>query len=56
MHLVDATPDDRVRYSFTAPGLTLRWEKLPPILDRLAVSGITQLTVDQLRFCVDSSR
>jgi hypothetical protein len=36
------------------PGLTLRWEKLPAILDRLAEHDIRRLTVAQLRACVDS--
>jgi len=38
------------------PGLTLRWEKLPPILDRLAEHNIRRLTVTQLRDSVDLSR
>lgn len=40
------------RHSFTAPGLTLRWEKLAPILDRLAAHDIRRLTVAQLRSCI----
>jgi len=34
------------------PGLTLRWEKVPPILDRLTDHAITRITVPQLRDCV----
>jgi hypothetical protein len=35
------------------PGLTRRWETLPPVLDRLAANDIRRLTVDQLRACFD---
>lgn len=34
------------------PGLTLRGERLIPILNRLAENGITRLTIDQLRECI----
>lgn len=31
------------------PGLTLRWEKVTAILDRLSANGINQITLNQLR-------
>jgi hypothetical protein len=34
------------------PGLTLRWEKVTPVLDKLAEHDVLTLTVDQLRACV----
>jgi hypothetical protein len=33
-------------------GLTLRWEKVTPVLDKLAEHNVPTLTVDQLRDCV----
>jgi hypothetical protein len=33
-------------------GLTLRWEKVTPILDRLAENDIRAITIDQLRACL----
>ena len=48
-------PDGRSRLD--VPGPLLPWDDtIRAVLDRLAVSGITQLTVDELRFCVDSNR
>jgi len=48
-------PDGRCRLD--VPGPLLPWDDATrAVLDRLAVSGITQLTVDELRFCVDSNR
>jgi hypothetical protein len=43
-------PDGRL--VLEVPGLTLRWENVTPILDRLAENDIPTLTVDQLRACV----
>jgi hypothetical protein len=40
------------RRVFEIPGLWLRWEKVAPVLDRLAESGIQQLTVAQFRECI----
>ena len=34
------------------PGLTLRWERVILVLDKLAEAGIPTLTVDGLRECI----
>jgi hypothetical protein len=34
------------------PGLTLRWEKVTPVLDKLAEHGVATITIDQLRDCI----
>jgi hypothetical protein len=41
------------RLILQAPGLTLHWEKVTPVLDRLAETSRTRLTVRELR---DSAR
>ena len=50
------TPDDYLkylpdegRYVLTLPGLTLRWERVTPVLDKLIEHGVPTLTIDQLR-------
>ncbi|ULN47970.1 hypothetical protein MI170_00835 [Mycolicibacterium goodii] len=45
-------PDGRERLD--VPGPPVPWEKLPPVLDRLAEHGLTRLTADELRACVRS--
>jgi hypothetical protein len=47
LHTVDGH-----RQVLELPGLTMRWEKVTPILDRLWEHGITRLTIDQLRYCI----
>jgi hypothetical protein len=34
------------------PGLTLRWERVTPVLDKLIEHGVPTLTIDGLRDCV----
>jgi hypothetical protein len=53
------TPDRYLRYlpnddrqALTLPGLTLRWEKVTPALDKLAEHGVPTITIDQLRDCI----
>lgn len=36
-------------FDLLLPGLTLRWEKVGPVLDRLAEHNIERLTIAQLR-------
>lgn len=43
-------PDGRQRLD--VPGPPVAWEKLPPILDRLAEHGFTRISVDELRTCI----
>jgi hypothetical protein len=44
-------PDGRLELEL--PGLTLRWEKVTPVLDKLVEHGVTTpLTIDQLRDCI----
>jgi hypothetical protein len=43
---------DEDRYVLKLPGLTLRWEKVTPVLDELAEHNVTTVTVEQLRQCV----
>jgi hypothetical protein len=40
------------RHVLELPGLTLRWEKVTPVLDKLADHNVTTLTVDELRGCI----
>lgn len=40
------------RQRLDVPGPPIPWEKLPPVLDRLAELGFTVLTGDELRACV----
>jgi hypothetical protein len=43
------------RRELQLPGLTLRWEKVTPILDKLAEHDVTTpLTIDQLRGIIGS--
>ncbi|OBA81239.1 hypothetical protein A9W99_14480 [Mycobacterium sp. 1164966.3] len=44
---MQSSPDGR--YYLVLPGLTLRWEKVGPILDRLAERNEKRLTIAQLR-------
>lgn len=41
------------RYVLQLPGLALRWEKVTPVLDKLAQHGIATRTVEQLRACIN---
>jgi hypothetical protein len=43
---------DEDRYVLTLPGLTIRWDKVTPALDKLAEHGVPKLTIDQLRDCI----
>lgn len=43
---------DGHRQVLELPGLTMRWERVTPILDRLWENGIAKLTVDQFRDCI----
>lgn len=45
-------PDGRERLD--VPGPPVPWQKLPPVLDRLAEHGLTRLTADELRAGVRS--
>lgn len=56
VHVPKQGPPHKVRFDRDAnpikvelPGLTLRWEKVTAVLDRLAENGITEITLDQLR-------
>jgi hypothetical protein len=44
------------RHVLELPDLTLRWEKVTPVLDKLAEHDVPKLTVDDLRFATDSNR
>src|SRR5215471_9772183 len=50
------TPDRYLKYlpdegrrSLEVRGLSLRWEKVIPVLDRLAEHSVPEVTIDQLR-------
>lgn len=51
--------EDSGRRVLELPGLTLRWEKVTPVLDRLTAQSAEHdtltLTIDQLRECVQRS-
>ncbi|CQD11914.1 hypothetical protein BN1232_02246 [Mycobacterium lentiflavum] len=56
IHVPKQGPPRKVKFDKDAnpikvelPGLTLRWEKVTAVLDRLAENGITEITLAQLR-------